>query len=573
MACATLTLLACGNVGQPPAGVAPDASPGLGPPDLTLEVDPNQNERAISPYVYGVNNGNRAAAHRAPIVRSGGNRLTAYNWENNASNAGSDFHFQNDNYLCSTMGGTSNDYPCSQDGGAPGAYLRAVVDQAVAAGAAVAITVPIGDYVSADKGPPGDVRADADGGPLANYLDVRFKKNGIKGGGYQNPPDTNDDSVYQDEMLNWLAQAEPAAKLAFMLDNEPDLWSATHAEVHPIATTYAEIVRRSLQYGTAIKSVLPDATVWGVVSFGWSGYVNLRGAVDAMMYGDFLNFWLDQMSAAQATAGKSLVDGLDLHWYPEAGDKGPMTSTNGGAPGSDCRVVTDPTQNNSMPPDCYTQAGLDGTAAAREQAPRSLWDETYVENSYITVGLGGQAIALIPRVMDKIAQHDPAMKLSFSEWNFGGGSDISGAIATADVLGVFGARGVDMAMLWETWHDEAFTYAAFDAYRNYDGSGAAFGDTSIAASTTDTQNSSVYASIESADPSHMVIVAINKALTDKVAKIALSGGTVYATAAVYALTQSTGPSLARGLPLSSVAANAFSYLMPAQSVSVLVPSP
>ena len=34
--------------------------------------------------------------------RAGGNRWTAYNWETNASNAGSDYIYNNDNYLSSS---------------------------------------------------------------------------------------------------------------------------------------------------------------------------------------------------------------------------------------------------------------------------------------------------------------------------------------------------------------------------------------------------------------------------------------------------------------------------------------
>ena len=226
-----------------------------------------------------------------------------------------------------------------------------------------------------------------------------------------------------------------------------------------------------------------------------------------------------------------------------------------------------------MPADCYTAAGQAGEAAQREQAPRSLWDATYVENSWIASSLNNEPIELIPLMQKKIAASDPSMKLSFTEWNYGGGSDISGTIASADTLGIYGANGVYMAMMWPVWHDESFTYAAFDAFRNYDGKGAAFGDTSIAASTTDVPSSSVYASLESADASHLVIVAINKATTTKVAGIQISHSTVYTKASVYTITQSGGANVVAGAALASVATNAFKYTMPAQSVTVIVPSP
>jgi hypothetical protein len=523
--------------------------------DITFDIQANQGAHAISPYVYGVNNGNQAAPHHATIVRNGGNRLTAFNWENNASNAGSDYEFENDDFLC---GGN-----CQPNDNAPGAYLKLIVDQAVAANAAALITVPIVDYVSADKSPAGDVRNSG-----SNYLMTRFKQNGVKGSNLSNPPNTTDGNVYQDEMVNWMKSAEPNATVRYLLDNEPDLWSSTHAEVHPNAVTYAELAQRNIKFAEAVKTVSPGAEVWGPVSYGWTGYVSLQNASDSAKDGDFLSWWLGQMKTAAQTWGKTVVDGMDLHWYSEVGDGGPSKAT-----GDDCRINTDPTTNNSMPADCYTTQGQAEMAVAREQAPRSLWDKTYVENSWIPGSIGNKAIALIPLMQGKIAANNAAMKLSFSEWNYGGGSDISGSIATADTLGIFGSYGVDMGMLWEIWHDESFTYAAYDAYRNYDGKGAAFGDTSITATTTDVPNSSVYASLSSSDASHLVIVAINKATTSKVAGIEITHSTVYTKANVYVLTQAGGAKLVAGTALASVATNAFRYTMPAQSVTVIVPSP
>jgi hypothetical protein len=539
------------NWAAPDVGTPVEAgSPGA--VDITFTVQATQGARPISPYVYGVNDGDQAGPHHLPLVRSGGNRLTAFNWENNASNAGSDYMFENDDYLCTGAG-------CDN----PGTYLKQLIDQASAASAAMVLTVPIVDYVSADKSPGGDVRNSG-----ANYLSTRFKQNKVKGSNLQNPPNTTDAFVYQDEMVNWVAQTEPHATVLYQLDNEPDLWSSTHAEVHPDAVTYAELLQRDVEFAKAVKTVTPSAVVLGPVNYGWQGFVNLQNASDSMTDGDFLAWWLGQMKSAATSWGKPVVDVMDLHWYSEVGNGG-----SGKGPGQDCRINTDPTTATNLPADCTTQAGLAGEAAQREQAPRSLWDSTYVENSWIPGSMGNKAIDLIPLMQKKIATGDPTMKLSFTEWNYGGGSDISGSIATADTLGVFGANGVYLASLFPIWHDESFTYAGYDAYRNYDGKGAAFGDTSIAAATTDVPDSSVYASLQSADASHLVIVVINKATTTKTAGIEISHSTVYTKAAVYVLTQGGGAKMVAGTGLTAVATNAFKYTMPAQSVTVIVPSP
>ena len=59
--------------------------------------------KPISPLIYGSNQNTIASTND----RLGGNRWTAYNWETNASNAGSDYQYQNDGYLGggSTPGG------------------------------------------------------------------------------------------------------------------------------------------------------------------------------------------------------------------------------------------------------------------------------------------------------------------------------------------------------------------------------------------------------------------------------------------------------------------------------------
>ncbi len=131
-----------------------------GPADVTLTVDVSKDVHPISPLIYGLNGADAAtlAGTRATMLRMGGNRWTAFNWENNASNAGSDWCFQNDGLLSSSN--------------TPGAAVQPTITQARNAGAAALVTVPIVDYVAADKNGGCDVR---NSGP--NYLQTRFKQN------------------------------------------------------------------------------------------------------------------------------------------------------------------------------------------------------------------------------------------------------------------------------------------------------------------------------------------------------------------------------------------------------------
>jgi O-glycosyl hydrolase len=106
-------------------------------------------------------------------------------------------------------------------------------------------------------------------------------------------------------------------------------------------------------------------------------------------------------------------------------------------------------------------------------------------------------------------------------------------------------------------------------YRNYDGNGATFGDTSVSATTSAADQSSVYASVASASDTNVVVVAINKQGTAQKAGITLKHTASLGAADVYTLT-SAGAKPVKGAAITRVATNAFNYTMPAQSVTTLV---
>lgn len=497
----------------------------LGHTDVTFDIQAERKAGRISPLIYGINGVVDVPNNRWGLIRSGGNRLTAYNWETNASNAGSDYLFQNDALM--------------SDSDAPAKPLLDILDAASKVSAATLITLSNMDYVSADKKGDGDVR---NSGP--QYLSTRFKKNyAKKKAPFAATPDVTDDAVYQDELVSFLKAQRPGSKMLFSMDNEPELWSHTHAEIYPKPVTYADLWKRNSEFAKATKEAWPAAEVLGFVSYGFNGYQSLQDAPDAKGR-NFIEWYLQQAKAAEAREGKRLIDYLDLHWYPEVQAVGK-------------RIVTDDIDAELV--------------TAREQAPRSLWDDKYEEKSWIRDAMGGP-IDLIHWVKAKIDAHYPGTKLAFTEWNFGGGKHISGAIAVADVLGIFGRYGVSLAAYWPMTWEEPFSYAAFRAYRNFDGSGGAFGDTSVVANSSDVNTATVYASIDSTNPARSVIIAINKSSSAKSAGIRISHSARYTNAKVFLLSGTT-PALMEAPALSVVGVNAFKYDMPAQSVSVIVPAP
>src|SRR5471030_2378624 len=242
-----------------------------------------RDTKPISPYIYGAN---FVDWQKLPVPvtvnRLGGNRLTAYNWETNASNAGSDWHHQNDNNM-----GDSNE---------PGWAIRNFLEPTQAHGALTLITIPTAGHVAADKKGDGDVNQTPD------YINVRFLKSYSHkpGGNYTYPPDVNDKAVYEDECVAWIEKIKKkSSPVWYMLDNEPDIWSGTHARIVPKPLTYAQIVANNIEYASAIKSVAPASLVFGWASYGWAVFRSFQGASDANGR-DFTEFYLSSMKDAEA---------------------------------------------------------------------------------------------------------------------------------------------------------------------------------------------------------------------------------------------------------------------------------
>src|SRR6266700_4053637 len=395
------------------------SSAAAGPPieggDLRVEVNAGQVIRPISPFVYGVNSQGGEGAG-VTVRRMGGNRGTAYNWEIDASNAGNDYVHSSDDWSCSSMGYHTCGQPAAQ-------YLEFAAANKRAGWATVA-TVPLVDYVVADKA--GSVKED-EKAPSRRWVRSLPQKPGA----YAPAPDLGDGNVYEDEFVSYLVQkagkaADGGVKF-YALDNEPALWPSTHPRVHPQKTTYAEMASRTIATASQITKIDPTAMVIGATMFGWSEYMSLNDAPDAKAEtakllpggGTYIDYFLAAMKRASDEQHRRLVHLLDFHWYPEA---------------RGARRITD----KDVSPK---------TVAARLQAPRSLWDPTYSEKSWI-VATWGKPIRLLPWLRERVAANFPGTELAMTEYNYGVGDHISGGLAQADVLGVLGREGVYLATYW-----------------------------------------------------------------------------------------------------------------------------
>ena len=525
-----------------------DAAPKSG---VVFQINAGEGEKAISPFVYGMGlvytnqdyyppQPYAPPPNNIPLFRIGGDDWTPSNWTNNATNHGAGWHNQN-----SLQPHVPDDALDS-----PGGVVQGDVQRAFAQKASIIVTVPMLGYVAADTD-------DTDVTRTPDFIHTRFKPSAAKKGAPFGPGDPAAPVVYQDEFVQVLEGRFPDAHKAagptilYSLDNEPDLWRETHSKIHDFPTTYQEMFSKTIDYSKAIKTLAPQALVMGPVTSGWAANVGLAGAPDAGQYrGDFLDNYI--------AATKGWVDVLDTHYYPAGNLDGKMMD---------------------MSQSKLSEFSSPAARALRVQLPRTLWDPGFLETGWESFDpTDGEPLRLIPRLQEKIDRLNPGMKIAITEYYFGASMDISGGIAQADALGIFGREGVFAAnVLPNAENKQVFLYAAFNMFRNFNGKNGEFGNVSIPATTSNVKKTSIYASTDAGKRNRLVLVAINKGLTALNASIQVNfdSAEILTKAEVYQLTASTSaPQKRPDIAVTSASGKTtFPYTLPAMSVTTMVLKP
>jgi hypothetical protein len=504
---------------------------------LKIDVAVNGPVTAISPYIYGANDWCNPADIPFTSARSGGNRLTAYNWETNASNAGSDYLHNSDNYMVKDFSAADQKIPgqtvlhFQKTFGARKQYTLA--------------TVPAAGFVAADMNGPVQTGETA---PSARWKKITAEK---PGGGLSLTPNASDSEVYTDEfvnaMVNKLGNSSAGGVNAWSIDNEPGLWHYTHPRIYPNALTVADLMAKSVAAAKAVKKIDAAAEIYGPATYGWGEMMAQEGAdwknTLSKQYDWFISVYLAQMKSESEKAGKRLLDVLDFHWYPESQ--------------GDCRIIAST--------DCDQVSAAQ--AEARMQSPRSLWDSAYIEKSWITDSNGKKAIQLLNRVKKSIKDQYLGTKMAITEYEYGGHDHYSGGLAQADVLGAFGSQGVYMATIWST--PGKFSRSGFQIYLNYDGQGGKYGDLAVPAIASDNAALSAYAALDSKDSTSLHLIAINKKPSAQEVRFALNGFK-YTGGKVYGFDEASGGSISSRQAVAGTATEPFTYSLPAHSVSHFV---
>jgi len=535
----TLLCLAVTGVLAAVSGAFPVAQSGI-----TIAVDVASNRHPINPNIYGVAHATtgQLADLGSPLNRNGGNNTTRYNWQQNADNRGSDWYFESIGDSSATAGERGDTF----------------ITNARAANAQAMLTIPLIDWVAK----VGSNRSKLASFSIAKYgaqtgSDWQWMPdagNGIRTSGGNvtgnDPADANvpSTSAVQQQWVQhlvgrWGTNTNGGLRY-YILDNEPSLWHSTHRDVHPTGQTLDEIRNKIIDYASKIKAVDPSALVVGPEEWGWSGYLfsgydQQYGSThgwsflpDRANHGgqDYLPWLLNELHQNDVANARRLLDVFTVHYYPQGGEFSDDVSST--------------------------------MQLRRNRSTRSLWDPAYVDETWIS-----DRVQLIPRMKNWVNSYYPGTATGITEYNWGAENHINGATTQADVYGIFGREGLDMAARWTTPASSTPTYKAMKMYGNYDGSGSRFGDTSVAALAPNPDAVSAFAAQRSSDGTVTIMLVAKVLSGSTAATVSLANFQPAGAAQVWQLTSAN--TIAR-LSDISVGGNSFSVMLPAQSVTLFV---
>jgi hypothetical protein len=444
-----------------------------------------------------------------PANRYGGDGTTRYNWNVDSSNAGSDFYFMAGN---------------GQSSVTPGASVDTIVNGNRVNGTKSIITVPIIDYINkafawncSYPNPP--VTNQTGYNPYIQLAGGVQCGTGSNSSGYitDSTPLATDiantpaiQQAWVSHFVSKYGQGAHGGVPIYELDNEPNGWIAVHHDVRPQNIGYHELVNKSIAMAKAIKAADPTALVLGP--------------------GDIAP--ADEGCNSGGVAGTCNNDNA---------------SQNGGTP-----------------------LGLWYLEQFAAQSPRLLdYYSMHYPGSccFSTNGTLADMVAAIQRHKGWIAQAYPGTKLAYDEWNRGTGNGFANALATADGLGVMGQQAVDLASFWglsDATYPSAF---AFLMMRDYDGSGGAFGDTSVTATSADTTKLTVYAAQRTADNA-LTIMVVNSSSTAYTSAVSLAGITDSQAVSEYVYSAASPSTIVHAASLGH--GSTITATFAAQSITMLV---
>ena len=517
----------------------------------TLAVDANAAQHPISQLIYGENNWSDNGIQelmRIPLVRWGGDDATSFNWQSSIKNNTGDNAWCYENYAISP--GFDSFHETNLRTGTASLGTIPVMDWSPKAVRECSFSVK---KYSAQQSTNPDNPDCGNGWLLSNNQPVNNDPNDA-----YIPVDQTFAQQWVQTIMTTYGAADDGGVRFWAMDNEPEWWYDNHLDIYHQYSTYDDVLARNIKWATAVKAVDPTALVTGPVPGGWSGmyfsYTDMASGwgkspykywdnpIDQNAHGGvpWVPYYLQQMQAAGTAAGQRLLDVLDVHAY-------------------------------IMPVCFYSSSGCGANAETlRMTSTRVLWDPNYFPPGGGYEDATGSELApqLIPRMHGWVNDNYPGTMVGITEYSWGALDTITGAIAQADILGIFGREALDLGTLWGTPNPGDPGAFAFQIFLNYDGVGDQFGETSISASTSDPDTLSIFAAQRS--DTALTILVLNKTYSAVTDSVSLANFTPAGTAQVWQYSQTNLNAIVRQTPDLAIANNTITATFPALSMTLFV---
>jgi hypothetical protein len=453
----------------------------------TVGVNATANVHAIDPNVYGSAFASTAQLSdlRLPLNRNGGNASDTYSLAQDATNHGSDWYFES---IASGSGngqGIDSWINATKSGGAQPSITLNLFDWAAKLGANRSI---LGSFSVAKYGPQQQTDPyNSNWGNGVHTNGTNVTGNDPNDAYLANSPTA--EQAWIQHLIATFGNSQSGGVKYYTLGNEPGLWNSTHRDIHPNGDTLPELRDRIINYASMVKAQDPGALMLGPEEWGWTSYFISGADAAAQNWGATYNglnaqaWLLDQLRQNNAATGKRLLDYFTLHFYPQGGQFSNDVSTN--------------------------------MELLRNRSTRSLWDPNYVDESWIaSTGINGGKVNLINLMKNWVNTYYPGTKIGVTEYNWGAEGNMNGATTQADIWGIFGREGLNLADRWTTPATGSPTYLAMKLYRNYDGNGSGFGNTNVSASVANPDQVNAFASVRASDGA-LTVMVVNKNLYAK----------------------------------------------------------
>jgi len=479
-----------------------------GSTSVAVTINSLANRHLISPYIYGINSFSPSdITNLSPkLVRFGGNEASDYNWKLLTYNSGSDYYYS--------------------DFGLGGVDSVQLTQFTVGAGSQMLTTMPMLGWVAQKSGWSYSVKkygaqcsvapsnSDAGNGQKPD-CSTRVTTGPVTSAYYplvgtpQDCPSGTTDGTTCLDRQTWAQSLSSAFGNSrcivpytaitschfYDMDNEPEIWSGPHGDVHPTSTGYSELSNLFETEGAQLKTFDPGAVRFGPITccynFLWTAGPS-GDDKNAHAGIDFVPWWLNQIKWLDQINGARTLDVFDIHAY-----FGDNIDTKG-----------------------YTNPQL---RTETNKYLRTYWDPTYYNKgddaSWMTTTQPNRGVTfLIPRLKALVNSTYPGTPLSFTEWeSFFNEWEFATALSDADAYGVMGREGLSFSTRWggptatdTTTNQPHPNYQSFKLYTNYDGAHHGFGSLSVSDQSSVNPDQFVsYAALDTTGTT-MTIMVLNK---------------------------------------------------------------